>query len=238
MTFAKTAGLFFHFIKDAFKEFNSNLGLYLVYVVVLSLSTIIPNWMNAYYHNNSIIIQVFAKLVFSIVPLLILSKIIYVVKIRSLGEGDYLRTFYSYFFYSILYLLLLIVAAIFISLPIYIVSTGRTPWVIGVSAIGLFLFAYFVIFYSLTPTIAAIESETTDGFFKKSKSLTQKNIYLILMYQCLAVMVYLLSAVLMLIKEERIMLLLSSSVAVIDAIFSIVLTLTAVKIYFYLNDLE
>lgn len=238
MTFSKTAGLFFQFIKDALKELNSNLGLYLVYVVVLSLSTAIPSWINAYYTNNSMIIQVFAKLVFSLVPLLILSKIIYVVKIRNLGEGDYIRTFYSYFVYSILYLLLLIVAGIFIALPAYLVTLGRTPTLFGFSAVGLILIVYLGIYYSLTPTIAAIESETSDGFFRKSKKLARKNVWLILLYQFLSVFIYLMSAMLMLVKEQKTVLFLSTAFSIIDAIFTIVLTLIAVKIYFYLNEIE
>lgn len=240
MSLSQTIKLFFNYLIDAFIEFNNNLGLYLVYIVVLSLATILPNWINVQFNNVGVPLQLLAKIVFSIVPLLILSKIIYVIKIRNIGIGEYSKTFFSYFIYSILLLLLLGAAGVVISFPLYLYSLRNSAWLLAISPVGIALLFYFVVFYSMTPIVAAIESEAEndESYFSKSKTLTKRNITLVLINLLCSLFIYLVTSALLLVKDPHTRLLLSAIFALFDSLFTIVLTLTSVKIYFYLNGLE
>jgi hypothetical protein len=240
MSLSQTIKLFFNYIIEAFDELYDNLGIYLVYIFILSLATIIPNWMNVHFNNISVPLQLLAKIVFSIVPLLILSKIIYVFKIRSLGLGEYTKTFFSYLVYSLLLLLLLGAAGIIISFPLYLYSLRNSAWLLAIAPVGILMLLYFVIFYSLTPVVAAIESddEEREGSFSKSKVLTKRNVSLVLINLFCQLFIYVVTSSLLFVKDPNTRLLFSAVFALFDSLFTIVLTLTSVKIYFYLNSLE
>jgi len=240
MSFSKTADLFFHFIKDALREVENNFGIYSLYVLILTLSTAISNLLNFYFRIDDPTLPIISKLVFSIVPLLIVSKIIYVFKIRNIGIGDFTKTFFAYFLFSILYFIIFLVCALFFSLPAYMSALMNSMPMLVLSALGLIPVCYLIIFYSLTPVVAALEcdSEKEINYFRQSKFLTKRNIWLVAMNQFFAVMIFLITTSVFLIKDPGVKIAVSVTVALLDAIFTVVLTMTSVKIYFYLNDLE
>jgi|GEM_PF-748196 len=240
MSFSRTADLFFHFVKDAIREVENNFGIYSFYVLVLTLSTVIPNLLNFYFKTDDPALAIISKLVFSIVPLLIVSKIIYVLKIRSTGVGDFGKTFFAYFLYSILYFIIFLICALFFSLPAYMSTLMNSMPMLVLSALGLIPVCYLIVFYSLTPIVAAIESDSEKEFsyFGQSKLLTKRNVWLVAMNQFFAVVIFLLTTSVFLIKDPGVKIAVSVAVALLDAIFTVVLTLTSVKIYFYLSDME
>ncbi len=240
MNFTKTVDVFFQFIKDAIREVENNFGIYSLYVLILTLSTAIPNFLNFYFKIEDVALPIVSKLVFSIVPLLIVSKIIYVLKIRTTGIGDYTKTFFSYFIFSILYFIIFLVCALFFSLPAYMSTLMNSVPMLAVSAFGLIPIVYLIVFYSLTPVVAAIENDSEEerNYFKQSKKLTKKNVWLVVMNQFFAILIFFMTTSVFLIKDPGVKIAVSIAVALLDAIFTVVLTLTSVKIYFYLNELE
>lgn len=56
MSLSKTIKVFNFYVKDAFKELNHNLGLYLLYIVLLSLANAIPGLMATFFDNSNVMI--------------------------------------------------------------------------------------------------------------------------------------------------------------------------------------
>lgn len=240
MSLSKTIKVFNFYVKDAFKELNHNLGLYLLYIVLLSLANAIPGLMATFFDNSNVMIQLFAKVVFSIIPLLVLSKIIYVVKIRSGSLGEYRSTFLSFLVYSLLFLLLMFILGGFAVMPVYLTFVmSLNKWLLVVSALANVILLYCSIYFALTPLVAAIENEDpTENFFIRSKALTKKNVLLIVILQAMYLIFYLPSLALVLLKDSPYIYGLTLAFSVMDAVATIMLTLVAVKIYFYLTTLD
>ncbi len=105
--------------------------------------------------------------------------------------------------------------------------------------ISIAAFFYFLIFYSLTPFVAVFAENRSVSFFKLSKTLTKKNILLVVLNHFFAWMpnlLYIAYNALKISPDTRSTIILSTAAP--EAFFQMIAALTTVKIYFYLLNVD
>ena len=232
----KTGKLFYYYFKESLKEVRENFKIYLIYIIALTLVSIIQIPVDSFFSAEDIALKFFSKTLFSLVPLLILSKILYVIKIRNFGLGDYVTVVWRYILYNFYYFSLLLM-----SLGIYVVFATFMSTLLNfeagflITAFLLLPFIYVVIFFSLSPYVAVFNDDE-ESVFEKSKSLASKNILLVIVNHIFSLIIPILTSIIFLINNKNIKIALVLISSVPEAIFTILMVLTTTKIYMYLTE--
>lgn len=231
--------LFINYIQGSFKEIKNNFKIYLIYIIGLSLVSIVQNSLDFILPKNDFTLRAVSKILFSLVPILILSKILYVIKIRNTGMGEYGKLLLSFLMYNLYYFILFFVAVFVYLLPATIISS-MTNSSLGYLAMAFLLIPLFytMIYYSLTPFVAAFETREEINFFSESKIISKRNVTLVIINHICSLLVPLLSSLFFIVKNPLIKLYATSVFSIPEAILSIVMVLTTSKIYYYLSEIE
>lgn len=234
-----TSKLFLAFIRDSVKEIKNNFSVYLVYIIFLSLVSVVQNSVDFVLGKDDLLLRTISKILFSVVPILILSKILYIIKIRNTGMGDYRKLLGSFLLYNLYYFLLFVVSFLVYLIPAGIVSE-MTNSSLGFLAMAFLLIPliYIMIFYSLTPFVAVFEDAPEKSLFSISKTISKKNIALVMLNHASSLLIPLIFSLLFMVKSPMLKLSLAAAFSIPESILSIVMTLTTAKVYFYLSDLE
>lgn len=232
-----TTKLFYFYLKDSISEITNNFKLYSVYIIGLSLVSIAQSVIEVYFKITDPFIRGSSKVLFSIIPILILSKILYVIKIRSTGVGEYREVVFKFLLYNFYYVFFIILTLGFYFIPatILVTMTNSTTWFVMTSFL-LIPCIYFMIYNSLSPYVAVFEEGTTISYFKESMRLSAHNIYLIAINHAFSTTTYLFYFFLLMIEKPNIRLATAVLLSVPESILSLVVTLTTSRIYFYLKD--
>lgn len=232
----KSFKLFFHYFIESIKEIKNNFKLYLIYVVALCAISIVQIALDTMFYKDDLLFRFFSKTLFSIIPLLVLSKILYVIKIRNFGLGDYGTVVWRFILYNFYYFSLLI-----LSLSLYVLAATYAGTLVDLQ-MGFLLtsfllapFIYVVLFFSLTPYVAVFNDED-EPVFVKSRNLSSKNIFLVILNHLFSLIIPLAMSSILLINDKYLKIAVSIIFSVPEAIFAILMVLTTTKIYMYLTE--
>lgn len=234
-----TFKLFWFYLTESFNEVRNNLNIFGIYILGLAAVSMVSNLTDFFYTKNDQAIKFMAKILFSLIPFLILSKILYVMKIRISGLGEYWQVLRNFLWYNILYFALVGLGLLIYFLPAFIiVQLTQTKMAFYWTLFLLVPFVYFLIFYSLMPFVAVFEDDTSKNYFSESKKLTKNNIALVVVNHIFSLLphVFFFTQDFIKIPAWRF-----SSIFFIsfpEAVFSLVMTITTVKIYYYLLNSE
>ncbi|MBC7540364.1 MAG: hypothetical protein H7281_16190 [Bacteriovorax sp.] len=231
--------LFFYYLNESIKEIKNNFKIYLIYIFSLCLASVVQNGLDLIFSKNELILRIISKVLFSIVPILILSKILYVIKIRNFGVGEYRKIVLRFLLYNFYYFVLVLLAAALYFIPAMIASTIITMRSGFLMTLFLLVpLVYIMIFYSMSPFIAVFDDENILNVFSQSKKLTSKNIFLVIINHLCSLLIPGFFSLIILINNSLLKFSLALIVSVPEAIFSILMILTTTKIYLYLIEKE
>lgn len=229
--------LFNHYFNESVREFKSNFKIYLVYVFSLCIVSLVQNGVDLFFLKNDVGLKIISKIIFSIVPILILSKILYVIKIRQSGTGEYGEVVWNFLRYNLYYFFLVFFgASLYFSTAVFASSFVSLKLGFLVASFLLAPLIYIMIFYSLSPFAAVFNDESKTSAFLKSKELTQKNIPLVIVNHLISLIAPILFSLGILISNSKLKFLVGVVTSVPEATVSILLILTTTKIYFHLYD--
>ena len=235
----KSVQLFLYYFNEALSDIKNNFKIYFIYIITLCFVSIVQNCLDYYVIKDILILKIISKTLFSIVPILILCKILYVIKIRHLGIAEYGQVIWNFLIYNIYYFFLLLIAALlyfFSAMGLGSVFTMKIGF-ISASFLLIPLF-YIMIYYSLSPFVAVFETEEVTNVFSKSKMLSGKNIYLVIINHICSLLIPGFFSLSMLITNPQIKFITSLAFSIPEGIFSILMILTTAKIYIYLKEKE
>ncbi len=235
----ETFKLYFSYLKESFLEVKNNLSIFGIYILGLVAVIIVNHYVDQTYAKSSEL-KIVGKILFSLVPILIISKLLYVMKIRISGSGDYRTVMANFLVFNILYSGLVLIGLLLYLVPAFVLHYWLKSNLMFLWA-SLFIipFLYFLIFYSLTPFIAVFEENRLESFFKQSRALTRKNILMVVLnhfFAWLPNVLYIAHNYFNVLPETRSIIVLSTAVP--EAVFQLVTIITTVKIYFYLLNLD
>ncbi len=236
MNFRDTWLLFLSYLKSSTSEILENFKLYFVYIFGLILVSLTQSAFDFILTGN-FISKAYSKILFSIIPILIIGKILYVIKIRQSGSGSYSLLVSKFILYNFFYFIMLFVSLLLYLLPgllAYYQMNSKLGFV--VTLFLLFPFIYIVIFYGLTPFVAVFSEKDDGQFFRESKRLSQKNIYLVVLNHLFFLMIPLVAQSFYYIQDIKTRLIVSWIYSIPESIYSIILTLVTAKIYFHLAE--
>ena len=236
MNFKSTAIIFIQQVEESFIEIIRNLKFFLVYIATLSVIYFVQELFDSNLTNAGRGVQFLSRLLFSAIPLIVQSKILYIIKIRHSGSGEYKALLKRYFLYSIYYFLVLFaVLVFFVTLQLIFHSpkyhTDILSFIFLLSSV-----LYIMIFYALTPLVAVFSEDDETSFFKQSKKISSKNILLIIINHLFALALPMSYLLIVFVKDEKLKLILSGVLSVPVALGVMLTTLTSAKIYFYLSE--
>lgn len=234
----KNVKIFTHYFSESLKEISENFKIYYIYIIALCIVSIIQISLDSMFSKEDIILRFLSKTLFSFVPLLILSKILYVIKIRNFGLGEYGSVVWRFILFNFYYFSLLL-----LSLGLYVVTATFAGTLINIemgyllASFMLAPFVYVVIYFSLTPYVAVFNDEG-GPVFAKSRLLSSKNIYLVIINHIISLIVPILMSSILLIDKKNLKIAVAIALSFPEAVFAILMVLTSTKIYMYLNDRE
>jgi hypothetical protein len=236
----KSFKLFIYYFLESKKEFENDKKLYLTYTAYFVLASLVQSLVEYFFKLSTLEMKVISKIIFSIIPILILSKIFYVLKIRFRGVGDYSTILQRYLTYSGLYFLLILMSAL-----LYIFSLKATlsflslKWAVVGSIFTLLPLFYCMLYFSLSPLVAVFDDDLSlIEVFKTSKKLSQKKTFLVLINHLFSLAVPIFFSLTIFIENAKIKWPLILMFSISEAILSIFLTITTARIYLYLNDVD
>ncbi|MFA6237939.1 MAG: hypothetical protein WC635_11465 [Bacteriovorax sp.] len=232
----KSIKLFLYYFSESFKEIRGNVKLYMVYILGLCLVSLVQNTFDLVIAKDEMVLRLVSKILFSMVPLLILSKILYVIKIRNFGMAEYGKVLWRFILYNFYYFSL-----IFLAVAVYFLAATFAGTLVSVRSgfiITSFLLSpliYIVIFYSLSPYVAVFNDED-ESVFAISRSLSSKDIPLVVFNHLFSLTIPLLASSVLLINNPVWKFSAALVFSIPEAIFSILVVLTTAKIYMYLTE--
>lgn len=236
MNFKMTSIIFFQQVEESFSEIIRNLKFFLIYIATLAIIYFTQEVFDGYLLNAGKGIQLLSRILFSAVPLIVQSKILYIIKIRHSGEGHYQTLLKRYFLYSLYYFFILFAIMMFFGVVELLFHTPQLHTDI-VSFVFLIISVFYVmIFYALTPLVAVFSEDSETNYFKQSKKISSKNILLIIINHLFALALPMSYLLVVFIKDEKLKLILSGVLSVPVALGVMLTTLTSAKIYFYLSE--
>lgn len=234
-----TFSLFIYFFKESFLEIKNNLSIFGVYIFGLIAVNIVSNFIDQVYVSGNTDLRIVGKILFSLITMLILSKILYVMKIRISGLGEYKSVMASFLTYNVFYSMLMIFGLLIYLIPAFVlIYWYKTNIVFFWPAPLLVIFFYIMIFYSLTPFVAVFEDDSEVNFFKRSSSLTKRNLLLVIVNHFFAWFPYLFYVVINEIDHKPARYSLIAAFSLPEAVLQLIMAITTAKIYFYLLNLE
>jgi len=235
----KSAKLFYYYLNDSLRELKNNFKIYLVYILSLCLVAVVQNGLDLTFPKDAIVLRIISKILFSIVPILILSKILYVIKIRHFGVGEYGRVLWRFLLYNFYYFFLVLVAASLYFFSAMIVGSMTTMETGAlVTSFLLAPFFYVIIFYSLSPIVAVFYDEQFVDVFSQSRKLTRKNMFLVIVNHLISLLIPVIFSSILLVDNPILKFSLGLVLSVPEAIMSILMLLTTTRICLYLSELE
>lgn len=236
MNFKSTAVIFIQQVEESFNEIIHNLKFFLIYIATLSIIYFIQELFDSNLTHAGKGVQLLSRLLFSAIPLIVQSKILYIIKIRHSGSGEYKSLLKRYFLYSIYYFLILFAIMMLVLVVEFILHNSRYHTDV-LSAIALLSSVFYVmIFYALTPLVAVFSEDVETSFFKQSKKLSSKNLLLIIINHLFALALPMSYLLIVFVKDEKLKLILSGVLSIPVALGVMLTTLTSAKIYFYLSE--
>ncbi len=235
----KTLNLFFYQLKDSYLEIKHNNKIYFSYIALLSIVALSRRLLETYLPNDLLSVKLISEILFSFLPILIISKILYVIKIRQNGVGEYKTIVLRYLIYNFCYFG---VAFLCLSLPLaafYFTKISEPMFVTVLATMVCSLpLIYVMVYFSLSPIVAIFEDYSVVESFKQSKKLTQKKFLLVLINHLLALVSPIGFLCLSFIQNKEISILISTLLALPDALMTILIVLTTVRVYLYLSELD
>lgn len=227
--------LFFHYFTESIKEVRDNFKIYFVYIVGLCLVSMVQISFDTFFLKDDVALRFVSKILFSMVPLLILSKILYVIKIRHFGMAEYGRVMWRYILYTFYYFsILLLSLSIYVSAAVFAGSRFGMQNGYLMASFLLIPFIYVVIYYSLSPYVAVFNDEE-EPVFASSKLLSSKSILLVIINHLYSFTLPLILSSVLLIENAYIKFATAFIFSIPEAIFAILMVLTTTKIYMYLT---
>lgn len=209
----KDLKIFLNFIKSAHAEVYANkktyLGAIISLIVLGNVETLFP-FLGVAPESN---VFIFLTIASTLATFMIISQVVLIQKKRHGGTGE-LRYFVpTFLLYSLYYSFLFFIGILFLVLP------------------GL----YVLIFYSMVPFVAVLDDECQGSFFKKSVSLVKKNIALVAWASVFNLILELSAFLTSPIENPMTRAIVTLIYSVPDAVFTMLLTIATVKIYYYLK---
>jgi hypothetical protein len=236
MSLKSTSIIFIQQVEESFSEIIRNLKFFLIYVATLALIYFTQEVCDTYLISAGKGIQLLSRILFSAVPLIVQSKILYIIKIRHSGEGEYKTLLKRYFLYSVYYFLVLFSIMMFFGVIELIfhnvqLRTDLLSFIFLIASVF-----YIMIFYALTPLVAVFSEDTETSYFRQSKKISSKNIMLIIINHLFALALPMSYLLIVFVKDENLKLILSGVLSIPVALGVMLTTLTSAKIYFYLSE--
>lgn len=225
-------------MNESYKEIKHNFKIYLIYIFSLCMASFVQNGLDLIFSKDEITLRIISKVLFSLVPLLILSKLLYVMKIRHFGNGEYSKVFWRFLLYNFYYFVLVLLAASLYLLPAMFASsiiTMRAGFLI--TSFLLIPLIYIMLYYSLSPFVAVFDDEG-GPVFSKSKKISSNNIFLVIINHLCSLLIPGLFSSIILINNSLLKFSLALIISAPEAIFSILMILTTSRIYLHLIEKE
>jgi hypothetical protein len=230
--------LFFYYLNESLNEIKNNFKIYLIYIFSLCTASIVQNGLDLIFSKDEIILRIISKVLFSIAPLLILSKLLYVMKIRHFGNGEYSKVFWRFLLYNFYYFVLVLLAAALYLLPAMFAAsiiTMRAGFIM--TSFLLIPLFYIMLYYSLSPFVAVFDNEE-NSVFSKSKRFSSRNIFLVIINHLCSLLIPGIFYSIILINNSLLKFSMALIISVPEAIFSILMILTTSRIYLHLIEKE
>lgn len=237
----KSLKRFAHYFSDSKKEFESNSKLYLPYVLFFVAISIVKTIVDTRLAEDALWPRVISQFLFSGIPILVLSKILYIIKVRLDGSAEYSEVLVRNILYSSYYFCMVMVTGMLYPLGVLLLIESHLIDVQGSFFVALPLLApvlYVVMFYSLSPIVAVFE----DGrgvleTFKRSRSLTKRDILLVFLSHLSSLVVPGFFGTLIHFTEAKWKVALGAALSVPEATLTIVILLTTIRIYTHLIEM-
>ena len=230
---------FAYYVSESFNEFKNNLKIYLIYAFSLCLVSIIQNGFDLIFTKNEMMLRIASKILFSVIPILIFSKILYVIKIRRSGLGEYGEVLWKFMLYNFYYFFLVAASAsLYFILVIILSAFIGMQLSFFASTFMLAPMIYVMIFFSISPFVAVFDDESSNEVFARSKKISNRNISLVIINHLSSLLVPIIFSSLILIENPVLKLSVAILSSVPESIFSILMILTTARIYQHLIDRE
>ncbi|MBC7541045.1 MAG: hypothetical protein H7281_19660 [Bacteriovorax sp.] len=211
----KALHLFWSFVKTSNSEILENkqtyLSAFIALIILGNVETVFPLLGVTTESNVFIFLTIFATLA----TFVILSQIVLIQKKTHGGSGElkyFVPTFLLYnLYYSFLF---------FAGLLVFIVP-------------GF----YVLIFFSMVPFVAVLDDECEGSFFKASKLLVKKNVKLVAWASVINLLVEFSAFLVSPIQNPGLKAVANFLFSIPDAFVTLIMTVTTVKIYYYLMRL-
>ena len=232
---------FIHYVADSRNDFESNLKIYSLYIIFFVAISIVQTIADSFIPDKQWWAKVASKFLFSGIPVLVLSKILYIVKVRMDGTAEYSEVLIKNMLFSGYYFCMVMMAGLlYPAAVVYLTEAGMTDVQTGliVSLPLLGPFFYVIILYSLSPYVAVFEEKGFIDTFRRSRDLTRKDILLVFSNHLCSLIVPSFFGSMMYTVEAKWRLGLGVLLSVPEAVLTIIFLLTSIKIYIYLRDLD
>jgi len=238
----KSFKLYWFYFFESLNAFRSDSKLYFAYIVSLSLVSMLQNGMDIMFSKDKIILRIISKLLFSIIPIMILSKILYVIKIRHFGLDDYKRVLWQFWRYSFIYFALISLAFCFYFISSLLVAKIfpeiKLPQALAYMSFLLLPVIYMMIFYSLSPFVAVFEDDLSDGVLFISKKLSKKALGLVVTNHIVSLFAPIIFSLVIMINNPLFKFYTALILSIPEAILSVLMILTTSRIYLYLKQID
>lgn len=210
-----STSLFFNFLSVSFDEVKNNLFKYLSLFISLVILANLEEAYKAFGGMDGDTGSIAIGLVSIILTFIVSAKIILMHKKNASVNDKMIYILVPFLLYSFYYSMFFFLGLILLIIP------------------GLWV----LIFLSQAPLIAAL-APTPESFFKQSIKLVKKNVKLVAWVSISSVLLEFLTLAFSPIADQKIRWGLTAIFSLPDALFTIVLTIASVKIFYYLDELK
>ena len=206
---------------------------------MLAIVSFLRRIIEIYLPFDILSMKIMSEILFSFVPILISSKILYVLKIRQNGMGEYNTILKQYFIYNFCYFsVALVCLSFYLSIFYIVLEDNSLLMTFLMTMFFIFPLVYVMIYFSLSPIVAIFEETTFKESFIQSRNLTKKNVGLVLINHLAALFPPIAFLGLGLIKSDEYTILISFIFAIPESMLIILTVLTTVRVYLYLNEVN
>lgn len=232
---------FTHFFSESRKDFELNLKIYSLYIVFFMLTSIVQITADSYIPEKEWWARGFSKFLFSGIPILVLSKILYIVKVRMDGQAEYSDVLIKNMLYSGYYFCLVMICSLLYPLSVLLLSESghfnlQTSFIVSLPFLAPFF--YVIMFFSLSPFVAVFEEKSFLETFIKSRDLTKKDITLVFINHISSLVIPSFFGLMIYTAEVRWRIGLGVLLSIPEAVLTIIFLLTSIKVYIYLSSAD
>lgn len=207
--------LFWSFLKTSIEEVLENKKTYLAPFIALillgNIETILPLFGGSAESNLFIFITIIATLA----TFIVLSQIVLIQKKSHGGSGELKYFVPTFLLYNLYYSFLFFAGLLLLVVPGF----------------------YVLIFFSMGPFIAVLDDECQGSYFRESKLLVKKSFGLVAWSSVINLLVEFSALLIAPIQDPTIKAVTNFFFSIPDAFITVVMTVTIVKIYYYLKRL-